>query len=255
MGDIYEQLWSAQEYLRQYYTTDYVADDERANFEVMIAWLQQSQRVYQRCLDFGCGCTLHHVMPLVPYVEEIHLADYLPENLVEIQKWLDDRPDAHNWDVYLREVLALENDQSSQADDLSSRKQELRNKITTLKLGNVLREHPLSDTSTYDLVTSFYCVEAVTSSKEEWRLLMSNLCRLVAPGGSLFLSVMRNCQFYKVMENRFPVAPVDKADLIDVLLENKFEPSQTEVQVVQIQEWADQGFDGICIVKAQKLLD
>ena len=252
MADIYEQLWNPQEYLSQYYSGNYVADDEKANFEFMVTWLKQSQRIYERGIDFGCGCTLHHVMPLVPYVGEIHLADYLPENLVELQKWLDNKPEAHNWDTYFREVLALEGNQDISANDLALRKQQLRRKITALKLGNIRNSQPLPDDSTYDLVVSFYCLEAVTSSKAEWRTLMSNLGRLVAPGGTLFLSAIRKCQFYTVMEKKFPVAAMNETDFTAVLTENGFDPAHTEIQVIQIADWAEQGFDSICIVKAEK---
>jgi SAM-dependent methyltransferase len=254
MADVYEQLWNPREYLKQYYTKNYVADDEKAYFEFMVAWLKQTQRMFTRCIDFGCGCTLHNVMPLVPYVAEIHLADYLPENLTEIRNWLDDKPDAHDWDVYLHEVLKLEGNEQISVSDVDLRKQELRRKITTLKLGNIRNSHPLLDESTYDLVTSFYCVEAVTPSKAEWQSLMNNLCRLLAPGGTLILAAMRKSQFYTIRGKKFPATCVDETDFEFVLTQNGFDPARTEIQAVKISEWVEQGFDSICLVKAEQPL-
>ncbi|GAB4384276.1 MAG: hypothetical protein Kow00121_47520 [Elainellaceae cyanobacterium] len=253
MNDLYQQLWSPQEYLSQYYSTDYITDDEKAIFKFIVGWLKQSQKTFNCSIDFGCGCTLHHVMPLLSYVKEIHMADYLPENLKEIRKWLDKEATAHSWDVYLHGVLEVEWGQQVSESEVKRLKQELSHKITKLKLGDIRLRHPLNDGSTYDLVTSFYCAEAVTSSRVEWQDLISNLCQLVATGGTLLLSAVRNCHFYKVMDKQFPVAYINENDFKPILIQNGFDPNQIEVEVVRIAEWAEQGFDGICIVKAEKL--
>ncbi len=43
------------------------------------------------------------------------MADYLPDNLEQIQLWLDNHPDAHNWDVHIKTALELEGDKAKTA--------------------------------------------------------------------------------------------------------------------------------------------
>jgi SAM-dependent methyltransferase len=253
MPDLYEQVWNPQDYLKQYYSGDDVTDDEKANFEFIIKGLKQSQRQFERCIDVGCGCTIHHVIPSVSYVREIHLADYLPGNLAELEKWVEARPGAHNWDVYVRGALEIETEQQVAARDISLRQQALREKITALKAVNIRNAHPLGDASSYDLVLSFYCAEAVASSKAEWHSLMENLCRLISPGGMLILTAMRRCRSYQVIDQQFPAIAIDETDLETMLMKNDFDPARSDIQVVQTSAWSEQGFDGICMIKAEKM--
>jgi hypothetical protein len=248
---LYETLWQPKEYLRQYYETPFVADDEQANFEFIMRHLRQSGKTFTRAIEVGCGPTLHHACSFVPYVEELHLADYLPDNLREIEKWLNQATDAHNWEIYLRGILELESDSVSAAD-LQLRQQQLRDKITQLKQIDLRHSPSPENEAAYDLVFSYYCAEAITPSKTEWQTLMRHLCGLLAPGGTLYLTAMRHCKSYDVMDKCFPTACIDEFNLADVLKDNGFAPAKTDIQVVQIQEWAEQGFDSICLVRAEK---
>lgn len=252
MTDIYQQQWNPKEYLKQYYCTDHVEDDELENFKFLSTFLQTTEKSFQRCLDFGCGCTLHHMMPLAPYVSEIHLADYMASNLEEIQDWLDESPTAHDWDVYFRGVLDLEGRDLVSEESLAKRKSELRGKITSLELANIRNKLPLGKNVAYELVTSYYCADAVASSKEEWKTMIDNLSTLVAPGGTLVMSVMRHCNFYKIGDKQFPAAYVDETDIAHVLRHNGFDMEKSDIQAVQVDDWAEEGFNGICLVRAEK---
>lgn len=252
MQDIYQELWKPKEYLEQYYKTPHVASDEKENFLFLMNWLEASGNNLERCLDFGCGCTLHHMMPLSPYVTEIHLADYMSSNLEEIQAWLDNAETAHDWDVYFQGVLELEAQSQTSEISLNARKQALREKITQLKTADIRSNKPLGTELSYDLVTSYYCAEAVASSKEEWEMMFANLSTLVAPGGTLISSVMRHCNFYMVGNKKFPSAYVDENDISQVLVQNNFDLDKSEIKVAEVKDWAEEGFDGICMVRAEK---
>lgn len=252
MQDIYDQEWHPKEYLSQYYSSQSVADDEAENFKFLIDFLSSSDKKNETCLDFGCGCTLHHMMPLSPYVSEIHLADYMASNLAEIQSWLDETATAHNWDVYFQGVLELEAQSQISEISLNARKQELRGKITQLKTADIRSNTPLSSELSYDLVTSYYCAEAVASSKTEWEMMFANLSTLVSPGGTLISSVMRHCDFYMVGNKKFPSAHVDENDIAQVLVQNNFDLEKSEIRVAEVEDWAEEGFDGICMVRAEK---
>lgn len=247
---VYERLWNPKGYLQQYYSTSDVSDDEQANFRFLNAGLKQMDRHFHRAIEVGCGPTLHHAAAIVPYVDELHLADYMADNLDEIRLWLMGDAQQHDWDVYFRSLLADEGSDNPSA--LAIRKEVLRQRITALKFADVRRSHPLGDGSTYDLVLSYYCVEAVATSRDEWRQYLDNLCRLVAPGGILFLSAVRRCHAYHVLDTEFPTACVDEGDFAAVLPEFGFPSAKTEIQAVAVTDWSEEGFDSICCVRGEK---
>ncbi len=250
--NIYDQVWNPREYLRQYYSKDYIPDDEEAIYQRLIPCLKRKGRRFTRALDFGCGPTVHLLTPLVPWVEEIHAADYLPGNLLEIRKWLAAEADAQNWDLNIKRVLEIETRAEVNGEQLEARKQLLRSKVTTLKHCDVRQVHPLGDASVYDLVLSAYCVDAATDSKQEWRQLMRNLLALCADGGLAVIVTSRKSQHYKVGDKRFPYANVDEEDLAAALMTSGFDPDSAQIEAIQIKDWAAEGFDSIVIAIAEK---
>lgn len=201
-------------------------------------------------LEFGCGPTIHHAAMLVPFVRSIHLADYLPQNLEQVRRWLNGHPEAHNWDVYLAGALAEEG--LTRPEDLVERKEQLRQRVTALKQGNIRQENPLGDGATYDLVASFYCLEAVTADRAEWALFLARLARLVRPGGILLLGAVRRCNVYHVFEREFPTTYLDESDFAAELPRVGFPAEQTVIRVAEGVGWGEQGFDSVLCVRAVK---
>jgi len=249
---IYDQRWDAGGYLRQYYSKSYVPDDEEAVYQRLIPYLKRAGRTFARAIDFGCGPTVHLVTPLAPYVEELHLADYLPGNLLEVQKWLRAEEGAHNWDLNIKRVLEIEGLAEVSQDDVAARKSQMRRKVTALKRCDVRQPHPLSDGSVYDLVLSAYCVDAATNAKDEWRQLIVNLLRLCADGGTVVLVSSRKSRHYIVGDERFPNANIGEEDFAAALAAAGFDSRRTDIEAVPIKDWAEEGFDGIVIAIATK---
>ena len=104
------------------FTTEYVAtfygdhpptEDERA---VLAFLTTHAGRIAgrPRMLEVGCGPTIHHVFPFVPYVSAVDMADYLPENLAAVRRWQTRAPGAYSWRQYARLAVEL---QSREATD------------------------------------------------------------------------------------------------------------------------------------------
>lgn len=135
---------------------------------------------------------------------------------------------------------------------LAERKQQLRHKVKELKLADIRQSSPLADHDRYDLVTSFFCVEAVATTKNEWQQYLKNLANLVEPGGVLVLAAMRHCTAYRVFDQNFPSTSIDENDLAEFLPSLGFNPTTMKIEAVPITTWADHGFDGICLMWAEK---
>lgn len=245
--NVYRALWSAKEYLRQYYTAAEPQTDERHSLMMLAAWLRGGPRV-QRALEVGCGPVPYRALLLTPHADEIHLADFLIENLAEVRAWKEERPGHHDWDSYLRGALALEG--GDPVGDLASRKADLRSKMADLRVCNLTREHPLGLPTTYDLVTSFYCAEAISHEKADWERHVTNLAGLVGPGGRLFVTAVRNCTSYRVFDHEFPASQVNEADWARLLAVLGFPPDRTIIDVVATPEFVSEGFDSVCVIRA-----
>ncbi len=250
--NLYDREWIPREYLRQYYSQDFIPDDEEAIYQRLIAYLQRRRRTFARVLEFGCGPTVHHLTPLAPWAGEIHLADYLSENLAEVNRWLRDEAEAFNWDINVRRALEIETSRAVTAEEIEARKQLIRNKVTALKPCDVRHAQPLGAAEPYDLVFSAYCVDAATNDKNEWRQWMSHLLSLCAADGTVVLLSARHARQYCVMDKAFPEVNVDEADIAAALVAAGFDARHTQIEAVPIQTWAELAFDGVVIAMAEK---
>jgi hypothetical protein len=241
--------WQPEEYLSEYYGE--VQPDERFAVEFLVEALSRLQPV-PIALEFGCGPTVHHALAMAPFAGEIHLADFLKSNQAEVQKWLHDDPAAFNWDHFGKETLELEGNPAPTAEQISEREELLRQKITQVISGNAFDADPLGadKRAYYPLVASHYCAEACTTDKDEWRDCMRNISSLVAPGGTLILSVCGAASAYAVGDRNFPCAGVDEVDVLSSLREIGF--TDIDLRVRQVPSQSEQGFSSVVFAAAVK---
>ncbi len=67
-----------------------------------------------------------------PHASELHLADYLPENLHEIERWLAREPGAHDWRPFVRYTLQCEGIVAPTDEQVAQREELTRAKVTRL---------------------------------------------------------------------------------------------------------------------------
>lgn len=245
--------WDPRAYLKQYYSIPYIPDDSRALLTFLLEQLNRRPEGYERAIEFGCGPTLYTGLALSPHVRQLHLADYLPSNLEELQLWLTDAPGAHDWSVYVRAILEQELGRLPTREEMAARETELRKKVTGLHLADIRQSNPLGSPQEFDLVTSFFCIEAVSPDLSDWETFLCNLSSLVATNGTMVLAAVRLCSEYEVLGRMFPTARVDESDFERILPACGFDPNSLVVRAVPITEWTDEGFDSICLVSARKL--
>lgn len=241
--------WETQDYLAEYYTE--VLPDERFTLEFLVKAVQKLPPT-SVALDFGCGPNLPHIFPVVPKVQEIHMAEYLASNRAEVEKWLLSRDDAHDWREFTLEVLRLEGNSAPTAAAANTREQAARACVTQVLPGDVTQADPLGAERRgfYPLVTTHYCAESVTTSKDQWRMYMQNIMSLVKPGGTLILSVCGGGSFYRVGDRYFPGAGINGQDVLASLCDNNF--INIDLQIRQVSDHSKQGFSNIIFAYAVK---
>ena len=166
-------------------------------------------------LFFGTGPTLHHVFLSADRASEIHLADYLPQNLAAIERWLQRDPGAHDWRPFVRYTLECEGERAPTEAQLAEREELTRAKVTRLLEADAGDREPVGER--YGTVVSAYCADSATADRATWEAYMRHIAGLVRPGGVFITAALRRSRSYLVGGKEFPSADVDEHDLRAVL--------------------------------------
>lgn len=250
-NQVFKDKWSVHDYLEHYYSTPTITSDERVLLRSLVHFLRNNNQHFDDALEFGAGPTVHRIIPLVPYVKNIYMSDYLESNLQEINKWLKNYPGSYNWDRYINFILKSE---SKKINSVNVRRRSAlaRKKIKNLWTGDICKRYPIKKRKTFELVTSFYCADSITDSKVEWFTLMNNLYNLVVPGGWIFFSTLRKAKKYKVKNTSLVGANITESDIKKSLIRNSFILSSINIKVIPAPYWTEHGFNSIIIASAKK---
>jgi hypothetical protein len=235
--------WVPQEYLADYYRV--VEPDERETI-AFFADAIKAAPAGEAVLVFGTGPTLHHVFLAAPTASELHLADYLPANLEEIERWRTRDPTAHDWRAFVRYTLQCEGLAAPTDEDITRREELTRSKVTRLLQVDARRPVPLDQR--YATVISAYCADSATDDRATWEIFMANITDLVGPGGLFITAALRRCRSYVVGGKRFPSANVDEHDLERVLAP-RFSP---RVHVCDLHGHEAQGYSSVVLAHARR---
>jgi hypothetical protein len=235
--------WVPREYLADYYRA--VEPDEHETIGFFTEAMKRAP-AGEAVLVFGTGPTLHHVFLVAPKAMEIHLADYLPANLEEIERWMRRDPAAHDWRPFVRYTLECEGVIAPTDEDVTRREDLTRAKIT--RLLQVDARCPIPSERRYATVISAYCADSATDDRETWETFMANITALVGPGGLFITAALRRCRSYVVAGKRFPAANVDEHDVRRVLAPS-FSP---RVEVRHLEGHEAQGYSSVILAEARR---
>ena len=245
----FESEWVPKEYLADYYSV--VEPDELETIAFFVDAMDQVEPG-KPILFFGVGPTLHHVFLAAGKASEIHLADYLPANLEEIERWLRRDPDAHDWAPFVRYTLECEGHVAPSDEQVRAREELVRAKTTRLLQVDARRANPFADGGerNYETVISPYCADSATDDRAIWATMVENIAGLVRPGGTFITAALRRCRYYVVGGKRFPSADVDEHAMRAVL-----EPGFGRRQAVEIRQLSGHealGYSGIVLAWAER---
>ena len=235
--------WVPGEYLADYYGR--VEPDEVETIAFFTDAIREAP-AGEPILFFGTGPTLHHVFLSAERASEIHLADYLPQNLAEIERWLRCEPGAHDWQPFVRYTLQCEGQRAPAAAELARREALTRAKVTRLLRADAGDPEPVGER--YATVVSAYCADSATADRATWEAYMRNIAGRVAPGGVFITAALRRSRAYLVGGKRFPSADVDEHDLRAVL-EPEFDCA---IEVREVPDHARLGYAGIVLATATR---
>jgi len=246
--DKYALEFDPREYLNEYYLVEPEIEDK-----FVVGFMVKALRKMRPdllTLEFGGGPTLFAVATLAPQAREIHFCDYIPASLVEVRHWLDNRPDAFDWDPYIRLTLEIER-QPTTPEAVTERSAEMRRKVTRLTRCDALSETPLGPCELqYDLVVAQAVTDTAASSVSEWMQIMRNIGTLVAPGGWFLISVLTGTRSYVVGEKQFPYVDLSDADIYRGYIAAGFEADTLYIE--RIDAPTGRGYAGVASATARK---
>jgi hypothetical protein len=242
--------WHAQDYFRTYYS-EVVLPDEQVVLAYQVETLKRIEHKFGRALEYGCGPTLHRAIAAARYTFRIDMADWLPDNLVQVRAWLNCAND--DWNRFTDYILRCEGE-SPDVRRIERREEQTRKVIRNLHVSDARWTHPLGPDrrAFYDLLISGFCLDAVSSEKEVWRRCMRNVLSMLHEGGLLILHSLYRCKAYRVGERMFPGADVSEDDLVESLAANGFARSGIDVHVVPCPENEPYGYAGILVAAGRK---
>ncbi len=207
-------------------------------------------------LEMGCGPTISHSLPLVPYVDSLFLSDYLETNLSHVLQWIKEDESAHNWSLHTAYVLQKENRKAT-SRTVKEREDLLRKKLRSVILGDLLSKRPIRRARQFPAVSCFYATEQAAQDETEWLDVMQNLSSLLQPGGVLFLACVHDSEYYAIHDKdltalRLPIVRVTKKLMEKGLKLAGFSMRSSEIHVQQVGGLAEEGINGIVLVSAIK---
>jgi len=201
--------------------------------------------------EFGGGPTLYSVAALAARAREIHFSDCVSANLKEVQRWLDDEPDAFDWRPYIR--LALEAEGApAMPEAVAHRAAEMRRLLTRLMICDAQASAPLGDTDIkYDLVAAHHCTDVAATNFAEWVKVLRNISTLIAPRGWLLVSVTTGARLYTVDEVKFQCVDLTPQDVRRGYVAAGYDPASfhMEAQVAP----GEREYSGVIMAVARKL--
>jgi hypothetical protein len=220
IGPDYIAAFDPREYLAECYPAPNAEDQFGIRF--MVAALRRMPPGL-RALEFGGGPALPGVAVLAARASEIHFCDYVPANLTEVRRWLNDEPEAYNWRPYIKMVLEAEGGPAT-PETIARRAAEMRRKVTHLAACDALAELPLgAEAAPYDLVMARDCTDVAAANLAEWRRILQNVTTLVKPGGWLLVSVTTGATLSAVGTRLFPCVDLTPADIREGYAEAGYE--------------------------------
>lgn len=221
------------DYLKTYFNT--LDDEDAFTARFLIRTLSRLPDGL-RILEVGGGPVLSSALIMAPHANDLDFADFLPDNLEEVRRWLTEDVAAFNWGQHTAFMLNLEGIQPT-PEAVQARETTLRQAIKHLlhcdfRLPNPLPTEPAN--TQYDLVVALYCTEVPSTTLQGWQAIVRHVSSLVRQGGVLILGIITGSATYNIGDRVYQCVSLTSADLRDGLLQSEFLPESIELETLEL---------------------
>ncbi|OGK22303.1 hypothetical protein A2866_05315 [Candidatus Roizmanbacteria bacterium RIFCSPHIGHO2_01_FULL_39_8] len=246
-----------RDYLNEYYSR--IGTEN----ETLLRFFNSSYKKAEKnglMLEFSGGPTIYPLISAAPVMKEIHFADFLDKNLLEVQKWQNRSVEAFDWTIFFRKALEIEGKINVKKNDIYKRESLLRSKLTKFLHCDAFDQNPLGKNyrQIYDLLNVNFVPDSVAKSKEVWKKLIKNICSLIKPRGLLVMSALKDATYWKAGSKFFPAVHIDEDDLKRLLKSLYFKIlTLFTIPAEVVDEKAEnfEGYKGMIFLTAKKEFD
>jgi len=250
MSDDYRDIFSPRRYLEENFIRPNEEDLFALDFIVSaLARLPDNLRT----LEFGAGPALYAVIALARKAKYLHVCDYVPANLDEIQLWLDGSPDAFGWRDYIELVLHLEGSPATPTsiDERSTRMREMVQQVSVCDAHNT--GEILTRYGQYDLISAMHCTDVAAKDFEEWVTILAGLCEINTPQGWLLLGITTGSTVYTENDVPFPCLDLTAEDVKNGLARAGYNQATLLLGAYQFSPEHVREYSGMILSLAQKI--
>lgn len=239
--------FNPHEYLEEYYSK---LDNENKSLLSFFATAYKDVPANSTLLEFGSGPTIYSLISASKKVKNIHVTDYLNENIKEIANWLEGK--GFDWTNFIKKALICEKTIPTKKN-IYERSAVLRKKIQLIGRCDAFNTRPLlqAEFDNYDIVASNFCAESITTDKVQWKLATKNIFSLLKTGGLGVISALEGAESYTVNNKLFPAVNISEFDLRSVLIEIGFDRFSLSTSKIEASE--NRGYKGIILLIGKKI--
>lgn len=248
------QVFEPSEYLKEYYSN--IGPENHGLLE-FFAEAYEGIEDNSLVLEFGGGPTIYQLITAARKAREIHFSDFLGRNLKEVDDWRKHPGKAFDWAPFFLEALHLEGLKQVTFNDLASRMQLVRKKMKRFLYCDAFLDDPLGPDYRhfYDVVSTNFVVDSITTDKRVWTQLMKNTSSMLRRrGGDLILTSLKEAEYYRVGNRKFPAVYLTEGDIVLTLKELGFQdfllrsiPAEAEGE-----NEGYKGYNGMIFIRASR---
>jgi hypothetical protein len=209
-----DDLWntfSSMDYWRRNYSKFQAEDREIIRLvSHFLASAFADRAPAQRAIDVGSGTNLYPALLMLPWTEQILLADYSESNVSWLQDQVADDTDPWDWQPFWREM-----GEAKGYSDVDQPQKRLREACVSKPGFAGIERLSIFDLpeARFDLGTMFFVAESITNEAEKFRDAVEHFIGTLRPGAPFAAAFMAGSGGYEVAGTLFPAVPITSGDV------------------------------------------
>lgn len=200
--------FSAKLYLKEYYSKIGEENKFLLNF---LHKTYNSLPNLDSYLEIGGGPCIWQLISAIKKVNYVVFSEFAQDNRKEVIKFLNKDQNAFNWSAYIKYVLKLEGNPTSEKE-IEQVKDIIRNKIAGVVPCDVFKKNPFEPSyyKQFDILSMQSVVEPVASNEEEFILGMTNAMNFLKQDGYLVSFFSKNSKKWTHGDTVYYTFPIDE---------------------------------------------
>jgi hypothetical protein len=168
----------------------------------------------ERAIDVGSGTNIYPALLMLPWTEQILLADYSESNVRWLKDQLADDTDPWAWDLFWREMREVKGYR-----DVDMPRKRLRDACVGEPGFAGIERLSIFDLpkARFDLGTMFFVAESITRKPKVFRDAVGHFVGTLKPGAPFAAAFMAGSDGYEVADTLFPAVPITPDDVTRLL--------------------------------------